>query len=95
MTTKAIIRPHYYDRSFRFFNTQTNRIEDNIWSDLESGMWREFDIDAFLYNERQYASNVAQKGNIHKRNNHADQQDHWKTDGHTSLDCIFDVCRRS
>ncbi len=64
MNKKTIIRPRYYDRSFRFYNTQTNRIEQDIWTYLEQGMWRDFNIDAYLDNERQYASLVEHKDHI-------------------------------
>lgn len=64
MNAREIIRPQYYDRSFCFYNTQTNRIEPDIWTHLKRGMWRDFNIDAYLDNERQYASLVEHKDQI-------------------------------
>ena len=67
MKMKKVIRPEYYDRSFRFYNTKSDCIQENIWDELQQGLWQHFDIDAFLNNERQYAINVEQKDKIQKR----------------------------
>lgn len=64
MNTREIIRPKYYDRSFCFYNIMTDRIEPDIWTHLEEGMWRNFNIDAYLDNERLYASFVEHKDQI-------------------------------
>ena len=67
MNGSPIIRPRYFDSSFRFFNTRTKKLQPDIWQELQQGMWRDFDIDAFLDNERQYAVHVEQKDRILKR----------------------------
>ena len=67
MNASKIKRPRYYDCSFRFYNVQTGQVEEDIWADLEQGMWRDFDIDAYLDNERQYASKVMHKDEIRNR----------------------------
>ena len=64
MNNIKIVRPQYYDSSFRFYNTMTCCLQNDIWDELEQGMWKEFDIDAFLENERQYAINAEHKEKI-------------------------------
>lgn len=46
---------------------QTDKVKRDIWAELQQGMWREFDIDAYLSNERQYAANVEHKDRIHNQ----------------------------
>lgn len=64
MNDKVITRPKYYDRSFLFYNTQTKKKQQDIWKELQEGMWRDFDINAFLENEKQYAIHVEHKDQI-------------------------------
>lgn len=64
MNDIIITRPKYYDSSFRFYNTMTSCLQHDIWNELEQGMWKVFDIDAFLENERQYAINAEHKKKI-------------------------------
>lgn len=67
MITKEIIRPKHFDQSFCFYNTQANRIEHDIWAELQRGMWHDFDIDAYMNNERQYACHVEHKDQINNK----------------------------
>lgn len=67
MREVKVTRPSHYDHSFLFYNTLTQHIHDNIWDELEQGMWQQFDIDAYLDNERQYALHVEHKDMIHNR----------------------------
>ena len=64
MNDIKITRPKYYDSSFRFYNTMTGCLQNDIWDELEQGMWKKFDIDAFLENERRYAINAEHKEKI-------------------------------
>lgn len=67
MKTQNIERPEYYDKHFRFYNLETHQLQHDIWSELQQGMWRDFNIDAFLNNEKEYAKLVEQKEDIHNR----------------------------
>lgn len=64
MNACEIIRPLYYDRSFRFYNMQTGRFQSDIWTELQQGLWHDFNIDAYLGNESQYAIHVEHKERI-------------------------------
>lgn len=67
MTTHIIKEPTFYDTKYKFYNLRSNNIQDNIWKELQNGMWRSFDIDAYLNNEKQYAENVEHKDQIHNQ----------------------------
>lgn len=61
---KQITIPRYYDSSFRFYDVAKGTIKHDIWHELQGGLWKEFNIDAFLGNEEKYAENVEHKENI-------------------------------
>lgn len=65
MSQQDIIIPRFYDSSFRFYNIKTGLLQHDIWNELQNGMWRDFDIDAYLGNEREYAKKVEHKEDIH------------------------------
>ena len=35
----------------RFFNTNRNVIQNDIWGELSSGLWKSFSVENYLYND--------------------------------------------
>lgn len=40
-----------YQPSLKFFNCTTEKVQDEIWDELENGLWNLFSIDNALYND--------------------------------------------
>lgn len=62
--SKQITIPKFYDSSFRFYDIVEGRIKHDIWHELQLGLWRQFNIDAFLGNEKEYANKVDDKADV-------------------------------
>lgn len=61
---KMIKTPRFFDSAFRFYNIEKQTLQQNIWPELQSGLWRQFNIGAYLENEKQYAEKVENKQDI-------------------------------
>ena len=46
-----VIRGTIPQRSLSFYNKKTHSIQSNIWDELESGLWRKYNVDNRLYND--------------------------------------------
>lgn len=62
--SKQITIPKFYDSSFRFYDIVEGAIKHDIWHELQHGLWQQFNIDAYLGNEKQYADKVEDKVDI-------------------------------
>lgn len=67
MNKKTVVRPQYFDSSFRFYDVKSKSLKEDIWDELQNGLWRSFDIDAYLSNEEEYATNVEHKEKIRNK----------------------------
>lgn len=67
MTQQQITIPKFFDSSFRFYDIADGCIKHDIWLELQQGLWRDFNIDAYLDNEKEYAEKVEHKRDIRNK----------------------------
>lgn len=67
MKQRQIATPRFYDSSFRFYDLAKGCVKHDIWQELQQGLWQDFNIDAYLGNETQYAEKAEHKQDIHNK----------------------------
>ena len=48
---RTVIRPEYPQPSLCFYNSVTQKVQQDIWVELEQGLWQDYKIDNRLYND--------------------------------------------